>query len=203
MQLDTSLNPKFKSTTILAVKKAKQTSLGGDGQVSLGPTVMKKGASKIRRLRDREILTGFAGSAADSFTLFELFEKKVGQYQGSLGRAAVELARDWRTDRILRRLDALLIVADINELFLISGTGDVISPDDGVLAIGSGGNYALAAARALMVHTNFDAPTIVEKSLQIAADICVYTNSFIKIETVEENKKASKKILKKLSIKRK
>ena len=158
--------------------------MGGDGQVSMGQTVMKQSASKVRVLSGKNILAGFAGAAADSFTLFELFEKKVEQYQASLGRAAVELARDWRTDRILRRLESLLIVADKNEIFLISGTGDVIAPDDGVIAIGSGGNYALAAARALLSHTELEAPQIVESALQIAADICVYTNSSIQVEEI-------------------
>ena len=161
--------------------------MGGDGQVSMGQTVMKQSAAKVRSLANksgRNILAGFAGAAADSFTLFELFEKKVEQYQGSLGRAAVELARDWRTDRMLRRLESLLVVADKDEMFLISGTGDVIAPDDGILAIGSGGNYALAAARALLAHTDLEAYKIVENALQIAADICVYTNSTIKVEQI-------------------
>ena len=156
--------------------------MGGDGQVSMGQTVMKQSASKVRALPGKNILAGFAGAAADSFTLFELFEKKVEQYQGSLGRAAVELARDWRTDRILRRLESLLVVADKSEMFLISGTGDVIAPDDGIIAIGSGGNYALSAARALFSHTELDAPKIVESALQIAAGICVYTNTAIQVK---------------------
>ncbi len=175
---------KFRSTTILAVKRGNKTAMGGDGQVSLGQTVMKQGATKIRRLTGKNILVGFAGAAADSFALFELFEKKVEQYQSSLSRAAVELARDWRTDRVLRRLDSILITADPNEMFLISGTGDVISPDDGILSIGSGGNYALSAARALMKHTELDAHQIVENSMKIAGDICIYTNSQISIEEV-------------------
>lgn len=158
--------------------------MGGDGQVSLQSTVMKSGAKKVRRLEGKNIIAGFAGSAADAFTLFELFEKKVEQYRSQLNRAAVELAREWRTDRMLRRLEALLIVADKDESFLISGTGDVIAPDDGILAIGSGGNYALAAARALYFHTDFDAGTVVEKSMNIAADICVYTNNNLTIETL-------------------
>lgn len=145
---------------------------------------MKGHARKVRRLAGKPIVTGFAGASADAFTLFELFEKKIEQYQQSLSRAAVELAREWRTDRMLRRLEALLIVADPREAFLISGTGDVIAPDSGILAIGSGGNYALAAARALYDHTDLSARQIVEKGLSIAADICVYTNHNIEIEEV-------------------
>ncbi len=156
--------------------------MAGDGQVSMGNTVMKGGAHKVRRVSGRDILAGFAGSAADAFTLFELFEKKVEQYQGSLGRAAVELARDWRTDRMLRRLEAMLIVADPKEMFLVSGTGDVIAPDDGILAVGSGGNYALAAARALLAHTELSAREIVEKALTIAGEICVFTNTNLVVD---------------------
>jgi ATP-dependent HslUV protease subunit HslV len=175
--------PEFKSTTILAVRKDGRTALGGDGQVSMGNTIMKSGAHKVRRVSGREILAGFAGSAADAFTLFELFEKKVERFQGSLSRASVELAREWRTDRILRRLEALLIVADLREMYLISGTGDVIAPDeDGILAIGSGGNYALAAARALVAHTDLGARAVVEKALTIAGEICVFTNTNLVIE---------------------
>ncbi|HMU84495.1 MAG TPA: ATP-dependent protease subunit HslV [Leptospiraceae bacterium] len=172
----------FHSTTILCVRRDNRTVIGGDGQVSLGPTIMKSGARKIRKLAGREILSGFAGASADAFTLFELFEKKVEQYQNNVGRAAVELAREWRTDRMLRRLEAMLVVADNKEMYLISGTGDVIAPDDGVLAVGSGGNYALASARALVANTQMSAREIVEKSLQIAADICIYTNHNIAIE---------------------
>ncbi len=174
----------FRSTTVLAVQRNKATAIGGDGQVSLGQTVIKKGTNKIRHLSDKNILAGFAGGAADSFTLFELFEKKIGQFQGSLGRAAVELARDWRTDRMLRRLEALLIVADKKEMFLVSGTGDVISPDDGILAVGSGANYALAAARALIKHTKLGARDIVQSALEIAGEICVYTNTNIQIKEI-------------------
>lgn len=158
--------------------------MGGDGQVSMGQTVMKAGAKKVRRLAQRDILTGFAGATADAFTLLELFEKKVEQYQGALSRSAVELARDWRTDRMLRRLEALLVVADRQEMFLISGTGDVVAPDDGILAIGSGGNYALSAARALARCTELDARRIVEESMRIAGEICVYTNGNITLETL-------------------
>ncbi len=172
----------FRSTTILCVRKNDKVAIGGDGQVSLGNTVMKHSAKKIRRLFHDTIISGFAGSAADAFTLFELFEKKVEQFNGNLSRSAVELARDWRTDRILKRLEALLIVADKKESFLISGTGDIISPDDGILAIGSGGNYALSAARALYNHTEMMPIDIVKEALNIAADICIYTNHNILIE---------------------
>lgn len=174
----------FHATTILCVRRDGQTAMAGDGQVSLGQTIMKAGARKVRRLEGKNILAGFAGSAADAFTLFELFEKKVEQYRSQLSRAAVELAREWRTDRMLRRLEAMLIVADTEESFLISGTGDVIAPDDGILAIGSGGNYALAAARALVAETSLDAASIVERSMRIASQICVYTNDHLSIETV-------------------
>ncbi|MBW9233279.1 ATP-dependent protease subunit HslV [Leptospira santarosai] len=175
---------KIRSTTVLCVRKNGKVAIGGDGQVSMGNTVMKNTAKKIRRLYDGKILSGFAGSAADAFTLFELFEKKVQEFGGSLSRSAVELAREWRTDRMLRRLEALLIVADKEESFLISGTGDVISPDEGVIAIGSGGNYALAAARALYNHTNLNPRDIVESSMKIAADICIYTNDHITLEEI-------------------
>lgn len=171
------------ATTILCVRKDGKTAIAGDGQVSMGNTVMKAGAKKIRKLSPRDILAGFAGSAADAFTLFELFEKKIEQYQ-TLGRSAVELAREWRTDRMLRRLEALLIVADAKESYLISGTGDVIAPDDGILAIGSGGNYALSAARALDKHTNLSARQIAEEAMKIAADVCVFTNHNIQIEEI-------------------
>ncbi|MDV6237024.1 ATP-dependent protease subunit HslV [Leptospira ellisii] len=178
------LENKIRSTTILCVRKDGKVAIGGDGQVSMGNTVMKNSAKKIRRLYDGKILSGFAGSAADAFTLFELFEKKVQEFGGSLSRSAVELARDWRTNRMLRQLEALLIVADKEDSFLISGTGDVISPDEGVIAIGSGGNYALAAARALYDHTELNAKQIVESSMKIAADICIYTNDHITIEEI-------------------
>jgi len=177
--------PEIHSTTILCVRKNGKTVIGGDGQVSMGATVMKGGARKVRKLADGSMISGFAGSAADAFTLFELFEKKVGEYQKNLSRAAVELAREWRTDRMLRRLEALLIVADAKESFLISGTGDVIAPDDGILAIGSGGNYALAAARALCAHTDLSAKQVVESAMKIAADICIYTNHNLSIEEIE------------------
>lgn len=176
---------KFRSTTILAVRRDGVTAVGGDGQVSLGNTVMKNGAQKVRRLSKRDIATGFAGSAADAFTLYELFEKKVEEFNGNLSRASVELAREWRTDRMLRRLEAMLVVADKEEILLISGTGDVIAPDDGVLAIGSGGNYALSAARALTQNTQLSAREIVEKALTIAGEICVFTNTNLNIEEIK------------------
>lgn len=179
-----ALMDRIRSTTILCVRRNGQTALGGDGQVSMGNTVMKSGARKIRRLEGKDIVAGFAGSSADAFTLFELFEKKVEQYRGQLDRAAVELAREWRTDRMLRRLEALLIVADKKDSFLISGTGDVISSDDGILAIGSGGNYALAAARALLENTDLEARDIVDKAMNLAGDICVFTNRNISIEVL-------------------
>lgn len=178
--------PKIRSTTILCVRKDGMTALGGDGQVSLGNTVMKGHARKVRRLSKRDVITGFAGSTADAFTLFELFEKKVEEFNGNLSRAAVELAREWRTDRMLRRLEAMLVVADKDESLLISGTGDVIAPDDdGVLAIGSGGNYALSAARALVQNTKMTAREIVEQSLNIAGEICIFTNTNLVIEEIK------------------
>ena len=165
-----------RATTILAVRKAGQVAMGGDGQVSVGETVIKSHANKVRSLKGGKVLAGFAGSVADALTLYEKFEEKLDRYPGNLPRAAVELAKDWRSDRILRRLEALLVVADLEHIYLLSGTGELIEPDDGVLAIGSGGNYALAAARALMADPAINARTVVERSLQIAADICVFTN---------------------------
>lgn len=176
---------RFRSTTILCVRKNGKVAIGGDGQVSMGQTVMKHSAKKVRRLFQDKVVSGFAGSAADAFTLFELFDKKITEYNGSLSRAAVEMAREWRTDRMLRRLEALLIVADKDESFLISGTGDVISPDDGVIAIGSGGNYALSAARALYENTELSAKEIVEKAMKIAGDICIYTNHSLTVEEIQ------------------
>jgi ATP-dependent HslUV protease subunit HslV len=167
------------ATTILAVRHQGRTVLGGDGQVTLGNAVLKHGARKIRRLYGDKILAGFAGSAADSFARFE---SKLEQYRGNLERAAVELARDWRTDRLLRRLEAMLIVADREHTFLLSGTGDLIEPDDGVVAVGSGGSFAMAAARALVRHSTLDARQIVEESMRIAADICIYTNPNLTLE---------------------
>ncbi len=172
----------FKGTTILSVRRGDKVVVGGDGQVSLGDTVMKGNASKIRRLYREQVLAGFAGGTADAFTLFERFEAKLESYSGQLVRSAVELAKDWRTDRMLRRLEAMLCVADKSSSLLISGNGDVVEPETGVMAIGSGGSYAKAAAQALMENTELDARAIVEKSLAIAADICIYTNSNITIE---------------------
>jgi ATP-dependent HslUV protease subunit HslV len=170
------------ATTILAVRHRERTVLAGDGQVTIGNTVMKQGANKVRRLYNDTILAGFAGSAADAFSLFSRFEAKLEQYRGNLERAAVELARDWRTDRLLRRLEAMLIVADRKSTFLLSGTGDLIEPDDGIVAVGSGGPFALAAARALARHSSLDARQIAEESMRVAAEICIYTNTNLTIE---------------------
>ena len=170
------------ATTILAVRHQDRTVLAGDGQVTFGNTVLKQSARKIRRLYNESILAGFAGSAADSFALFARFESKLEQYRGNLERAAVELARDWRTDRYLRRLEAMLIVADKKQTFLLSGTGDLIEPDDGIVAVGSGGPFAMSAARALARHSQLDARQIAEEAMKIAADICIYTNSNLTIE---------------------
>ena len=156
--------------------------MGGDGQVSLGNTVMKHSAKKVRKMHHDKIIGGFAGSTADAFSLFARFEEKLEKYQGNLARSAVELAKDWRTDRMLRRLEAMLIVADDEKSFLVSGTGDVIEPDDGILAIGSGGTFALAASKALIQNTDMDAREIIEKAMDIAQSICVYTNSNLTIE---------------------
>jgi ATP-dependent HslUV protease subunit HslV len=176
--------PSFHATTILLVRKGGKVVVGGDGQVSLGQTVIKGNAKKVRRLGKGDVIAGFAGATADAFTLFERLEAKIEQYPGQLARACVELAKDWRTDRYLRRLEAMLLVSDRGVSLLVSGTGDVLEPEDGVMAIGSGGNYALAAARAL-VDTEHDAETIVRKAMKIAADICVYTNHNLVIETLE------------------
>jgi ATP-dependent HslUV protease subunit HslV len=169
------------ATTIIAVRKDGKVALGGDGQVSIGDTVIKAHANKIRTLKGGKVLAGFAGSVADAITLFEKFEEKLDRHPGNLPRAAVELAKDWRSDRVLRRLDALLIVTDTEHSFLLSGAGELIEPDDGVLAIGSGGNYALAAARALISDSSLAAGAVVRRSLEIAADICVYTNRNITV----------------------
>ena len=174
----------FHATTIVCVQHRGQVALGGDGQVSLGNTVMKGNARKVRRLYHDRVLAGFAGGTADAFTLFERFEGALEKYHGNLTRAAVELAKDWRSDRALRRLEAMLIVCDTHTALLISGNGDVIEPEGGVLAIGSGGPYALSAARALLDNTDLDAETIVAKALEIAADICVYTNHNRTIESL-------------------
>ena len=173
----------FRGTTILSVRRNGVVAVGGDGQVSMGNTVMKANARKVRRLHDGKVLAGFAGGTADAFTLFERFEAKLQQH-GNLTRAAIELAKDWRTDRLLRRLEALLCVADRDKSLIISGNGDVIEPENDLMAIGSGGPYAQAAARALMENTELAAPAIVEKGLLIAADICVYSNRNIAIETL-------------------
>jgi ATP-dependent HslUV protease subunit HslV len=173
----------FHGTTILTVRRNGVVTIGGDGQVTLGNTVMKGNARKVRRLYDGKVLAGFAGGTADAFTLFERFEAKLQQY-GNLTRAAIELAKDWRGDRALRRLEALLSVADTQSLYIISGNGDVIEPQDDIMAIGSGGSFALAAARALLQNTELDAATIVERSLNIAADICIYTNRNLTIESL-------------------
>ncbi len=172
----------FHSTTILAVRHRDRAVLAGDGQVTFGQTVVKQSARKIRRLYNNQILAGFAGSAADSFALFSRFESKLEQYRGNLGRAAVELAQDWRSDRILRRLEAMLVVLDRQATFLLSGNGDLMEPDDGIVAIGSGGPFALAAARALAENTELDARAIAEKAMTIASGICIYTNSNIVVE---------------------
>jgi len=173
---------KFTSTTVIAVRRGGAVAMAGDGQVTMGATVMKTNARKIRRIYDGKVLVGFAGATADAFTLFERFEGKVKEYGGDITRAAVELAKDWRTDRILRRLEALLLVADRKVTFLISGTGDVIEPDEGVIAIGSGGSFAYAAARAYLDASELGASEIAERSLRIAAGICIYTNGEILVE---------------------
>ena len=170
------------STTILALRHRDRAVLAGDGQVTLGDTIVKHSAKKIRRLYNDKILAGFAGSAADSFALFSRFESKLEQYRGNLERASVELAKDWRTDRALRRLEAMLIVVDNSSMFLLSGTGDLIEPDEDVIGIGSGGPYALAAAKALARHTELDARTIAEHAMSVAASICIYTNGTLAIE---------------------
>src|ERR1700720_4231658 len=172
----------FHATTILAVRHRERAVLAGDGQGTFGQTVVKQGARKIRRLYNDRILAGFAGSAADSFALFSRFEAKLEQYRGNLERSAVELAKDWRTDRILRRLEAMLIVLDQTSTFLLSGNGDLIEPDDGIVAIGSGGPYALAAAKALAHNTDLNARAIAEKAMAIASEICIYTNANIVLE---------------------
>lgn len=175
---------KIHATTILAVRHQGKVALGGDGQVTLGNIVMKHDAQKIRRLFQGKVLAGFAGAAADAFALIERFESKLKDYQGLVPRAAIELAREWRTDRMLRRLEAMLIAADQENILLISGSGDVIQPSDGIAATGSGGPYATAAARALIANSNLDATAIVQKSLEIAGDMCIYTNRNILVETL-------------------
>jgi ATP-dependent HslUV protease subunit HslV len=176
------MNLQMHSTTIICVRKKDKVALAGDGQVTLGDTVIKQGAKKIRRLYNDKILSGFAGSSADSFALFSRFEAKLEQFHGNLNRAAVELAKDWRTDRSLRHLEAVMIVADDKNTFLIAGNGDLIEPDDGIVAIGSGGAYALAAARALNQFTDLGARQIAEESMKIAGKICIYTNDSVSVE---------------------
>ena len=178
----------FRGTTILSVRRGKDVAIGGDGQVTLGNTVMKGNARKVRRLYKDKVIAGFAGGTADAFTLFERFESKLEMHQGHLVRAAVELAKDWRTDRLLRRLEALLAVADNNSSLIITGNGDVIEPEEGLMAIGSGGPFAQAAARALLENTSLSAEEIVRKGLNIAGDICIYTNHHLTIETLEGNR---------------
>ena len=176
------MNSSIHATTIICVRKKGRVAIASDGQVTLGDTVMKHGAKKLRRLYNEKILAGFAGSSADSFALFSRFESKLEQFHGNLGRAAVELAKDWRTDRSLRHREAVMIVADDKTTFLISGTGDLIEPDDGIVGIGSGGAFAIAAARALNKYTELSAREIVQEAMQIAASICIYTNDKISIE---------------------
>jgi ATP-dependent HslUV protease, peptidase subunit HslV len=176
---------RIRSTTILAVRHKNSTAIGGDGQVTLGQTVMKSDAHKIRRLHNGKVLVGFAGSSADAFALLERFEAKLKDFSGSVPRAATELAKDWRLDRALRRLEAMMIAVDRDHLLMVSGTGDVIQPTDGIAAIGSGGSYALAAARALIAHSSLTAAEIVKTSLDIAGDLCIYTNKSIEVEVIE------------------
>jgi len=178
---DRSPFPTIYATTIIAVRRGDKVALGGDGQVTVGDTVMKSQAVKVRTMKGGKILAGFAGAAADAMTLYEKFEEKIERFPANLPRAAVELAKDWRSDRVLRRLEALLVVADREHGFVISGTGELIEPDDGILAIGSGGSYALAAARALLANTDLPPAAIVRRALEIAADICVYTNKNITV----------------------
>ena len=172
------------ATTVLCVRRDGAVAMAGDGQVTVGSTVMKHGATKVRRLYHDKILAGFAGSAADAFALFARFEAKLEEFRGNMERSVVELAKDWRMDKYLRQLQAFLIVANVERAYLISGTGDLIQPDDGLLAIGSGGPYALAAARALLQHTDMDAAKIAGEALRIAASICIYTNDHITVETL-------------------
>ena len=177
-----SAEPAFHSTTIVAVRRDGRSAMAGDGQVSLGQTIMKSKARKVRRLAEGQVVAGFAGATADAFTLLERFEQKLKAHQHNLARAAVELAKDWRTDRFLRRLEAMLIVMDAGSMLLLSGTGDVVEPDEGIIAIGSGGNYALAAGRALLQHTQLTAAEVARESMRIAGEICVYTNDVIVVE---------------------
>jgi ATP-dependent HslUV protease, peptidase subunit HslV len=171
-------------TTILGIRHKGKVAMGGDGQVTLGNAVMKHSSRKVRKMHDDSIIAGFAGAAADAFTLFERFEQKLERYSGNLAKVVVELAKDWRTDRYLRRLEALLAIMDKNSTFLVSGTGDVIEPDDGIIAIGSGGNFALASARSLVKYSDLNAEKMVEEALLVASEICIYTNSNIHVETL-------------------
>jgi ATP-dependent HslUV protease, peptidase subunit HslV len=180
-----SSRPRIRSTTVICVRRGEDVVMAADGQVTMGEAVFKHTAKKIRRLYQDKILAGFAGSTADAFSLFGRFENKLEQYAGNLGRAAVELAKDWRTDKMLRSLEALLVVADVHQMFLISGSGDVIEPDEGIAAIGSGGSYALSAARALMENTDLSAHDIAEKALKIAGQICIFTNDKVTIEELK------------------
>ncbi len=189
--LDLAEGRRIRSTTVICVRRGDSVVMAADGQVSIGATVMKGSAKKIRRLYQDKVLAGFAGSTADAFSLFARFEVKLEQYAGNLGRAAVELAKDWRTDKMLRQLEALLIVADPKQTFLLSGTGDVIDPDEGIATIGSGGSYALASARALMENTNLSAREIAVKSLKIAGQICIYTNDQMTIEELKSETTAN------------
>jgi len=172
----------FKGTTILAIKHKGEIAISGDGQISMGNTIMKNNTKKIRKLYDDKVLTGFAGASADAMTLFEKFEKKIEELHGNLSKAVISLAKEWRTDKMLRKLEAILIVADKKHIFIVSGTGDIIEPDDNIAAIGSGGPYAFAAAKALVKHSNLSAPEIALESLKIAASICIYTNDKISVE---------------------
>lgn len=174
----------FHGTTIVSVRRGDKVALGGDGQVTLGNIVMKGGARKVRRIYNNQVLVGFAGGTADAFSLLDRFEAKLEKHQGNLTRAAVELAKDWRTDRLLRRLEAMLLVMDHRATYLLSGTGDLIEPDDGIVAIGSGGAYAMAAGKALAMHTQLSAREIAEQAMSIAAAICIYTNETITVETL-------------------
>ena len=176
--------PVIHATTVICVRRDGQVAMAGDGQVTVGNTVMKHGAAKVRRLYNDKILAGFAGSAADAFALFSRFEGKLEEYRGNMERSVVELAKDWRLDKYLRQLQAFLIVANNEKAYLISGTGDLIQPDDGILAIGSGGSFALAAARALLNHTGMTAKEIAEEAMRVAAGICIYTNDHITVETL-------------------
>ena len=178
------MTEQFHATTVLCVRHRGQVAIAGDGQVTIGATVVKAGARKVRKLHHDKVLAGFAGAAADAFTLFARFEAKLDEYRGNLARAAVELAKDWRTDRVLRRLEALLAVADREHSFIISGTGDVIEPDDGLIGIGSGGPFALSAARALVAHADLDAKTIATEAMRVAATICVFTNDHVTVEVL-------------------